>query len=171
MTLIQVIARIREIVADQRLIKSFYFGDISNWSEFAEMQYTSCVLTLNGASFQAPLTTFNFSIWISDRLDSNGANRDNILSDTVQIIQDVVAIMNNQAYRDWKPETNNQLEFFEDMRGNDSVDMVAGTKLDFSISTLTPANRCFIPTNSRSAILTEEGLEIFTEDGNYIAPE
>jgi hypothetical protein len=171
MTLLQVIEKLREIARDHRLINSFYFGDISKWSEFSTVNYASCVLTLNNANYSAPLTQLNFSLWIADRLLHDGSNRDNVLSDTLQIMQDLIAMIDNPSFRDWKPELNGALEFFEDDRGNDNADIVAGVKLDFVITVPKANNRCAVPTNTRNAILTEEGLEIFTEDGNYIAPE
>jgi hypothetical protein len=177
MTLNQNVAQLRSIITAHRQVKSFYFGDIVNWTELQAMKYTSVVLTLNDAARLKTVTQLNFSLWISDRLLTDQSNRNDVLSDTLQILQDLISQINNIEIF-WFPQVDEKaITFFEDERNNDNADVVAGVKYDFSLSIRTPLNLCVVPTRGdeeeqiRNGILREDGLFILGEDGTTIITE
>jgi hypothetical protein len=157
-------------------IKSFYFGDISEWSEFTGLAYPSFVITIGEPSFEKNITWLNFSAWASDRLTENNSNRNEVLSDMMQVMQDFIATVDNPEL-DWLPDVDGKNGvFYYDELGNDNADIIGGIKLDFRIGLHNPKNRCHIPSSSDGAqignfILTEEGLYIKTEDGEGIELE
>jgi hypothetical protein len=171
MTLNKVKSQLKEIIETHKLVRSFYFGDLSEWTEFTEMAYPSTLFVLNDANFNRPVTTLNLSLYVSDRLEEDNSNRDEVLSDTLQIVQDILADIDNPT-NDWLPNViGAQLTPFEDNRGNDNVDNVAGWKIDFSLGLYTPANRCAIPKGMRKFLITEGGLEIISEDADLVTIE
>jgi hypothetical protein len=170
-TLNQVKQKLREIVLSHAQINSYYWGDISDWTEFNGLVYPSCLVTLNDALTTKPFTTLNLSIWVSGRLLHDGSNVDDVLSDTLQIINDLLSDIDNQDNL-WRPELEGKvLNFFSDKMGNDNADVVAGVRVDFAISIITPRDRCQVPHRVTRFIATEQGFEILSENGNVLTPE
>lgn len=174
MTLKQVIKQLRTIVLSHRLVKSYYFGNITEWDEFTGLVYPSVVITMDRPTIEKNLTRVGFTIWIADRLKEDSSNRNDVLSDTLQMLNDFVSDVDDIEI-DWLPGVEGDGDFFEDQRGNDNGDLVGGVKFDFSISIKTPKDTCQVPRNTEevasSAILTEQGFEIITENSETIITE
>jgi hypothetical protein len=169
MTLNQVKKTLRDIAASHKLINSFYFGDLSEWAEFDGLKYTSCLVVVNEAVFRRPLFDLNLSLWITDRLEADNSNRDEVLSDTLQIVHDFMSEIDSPAH-EWRPQIDGaSLSIVEDYRGNDNADRVAGWKVDFSLGLIAPLNRCVVP--KRRYIQTENGFNFITEDGQTMHEE
>lgn len=70
-------------------------------------------------------------------------NEDDVLSDTLSIMMDLVAQMNNGNLNDWFISSDNPLQAFTETEG----DMYAGWYMDFSIRMIYRQNICEVPSN------------------------
>jgi len=171
MTLNQTIKRLQDIVVEHGQINSYYFGELSNWSSFPNLVYPSCLITLNDATITTPRTELNFSMWVTDRLTFDNTNSNEVMSDTLQVMNDLLAAIDDTAIN-WLPNFEGKpVVFFEDSRNNDNADVVGGVKIDFTIGINTPKDRCAMPTRTRNYIITETGLVIIGEAGIGLIPE
>jgi hypothetical protein len=175
MTLNQAIKNLRELVLSHRQVNSFYLGHISEWSEFSGLSYPSVVVTLGEPVIGKNMNRLNLSFWISDRLTEDNSNRDEVLSDTLQILNDLISLMHDQDY-EWLPDTDEkQASFYDDELNNDNNDRVGGIKFDFELGLYHVKDRCRVPVagdaQSGNFILTEDGLYIRTEDNQSIETE
>lgn len=172
MTLNKVISRIKKIVGDHLQIKTFYFGELTEWVEFSFLQYNSVLLVLNGANISRNEIAYNFTIYIADLLNNGSDNKTEIHSDTVLILNDLFSDFDDQGlYDDWTFEGDGaNVTFFDDERGNDNPDIVAGVQCNFTIKTSLVHDRCQIP-KRRNGILHEQGFTIFTENNQITVTE
>ena len=89
-------------------------------------------------------TTFAFTLFAEDLVHVSQdtlLNEWDVVSDCVQILQDVIAQMNSPKYDDWKVSTSGNFIFYFDSDN----DRVAGVKIDFSIDVIYEQDTCAVP--------------------------
>ncbi|RYG53329.1 MAG: hypothetical protein EOO01_04605 [Chitinophagaceae bacterium] len=167
MTLNQIVNTLRRIVGDQRQIGSLYYGRITEWVGLSEVVYPSCVVELESASLLEREVEFRFTIYVADLLNADFNNRTEIHSDTLLILKDLLAMMDDPQH-DWVlNRSNNAVEFFDDERGDqENPDNVAGVKTEITVRVSWTRDACQIPRRNIEAdtIITEDGLVIYSED-------
>lgn len=142
-------------------LNDYYFGELAEFGNSKSFQYPllgvvpaqSTLIKGNGATYNTIQHTFN--IFVADLVKSGEENQMDVLSDTQQILIDLVAEIE-------------QFEFFEDNNiemVTDAVlvpfferfdDLVGGWNVTLTLVMPNKANPCFAPTSVKTAtILTQ----------------
>jgi hypothetical protein len=172
MTLNQVIKRLKTVIAANTFINSIYVGEVSEWGELPNVVYSNALIVIGDVTPQGAEYEVAFTVYFSDLLEDGADNRVNIFSDTLQIAQDIAADLNEEEANDFIFNLTKPITFYDDVRGTDNTDRVAGVIMDFSLRARY-INKCSIDHEERKriTIITDTGLEILTEDGEYIQNE
>ena len=142
MTLNQVVATITNLANAHEQIKSVYFGDLSDYlSRGTENIYPSLFFDLTGGNIQEKSVILNFSLYFFDRMLPEDTNETEVLSDQLQICQDIIAQLRYNNF-EFDEGLNATLTFFTE----DTPDLLAGVRADITIDLPYTANRCVIPT-------------------------
>ena len=142
MTLNNLVTTITNLANAHEQIKSVYFGDLSDYlSRGTENIYPSLFFDLTGGSIQEKSVVLNFSLYFFDRMLPEDTNETEVLSDQLQICQDIIAQLRYNNF-EFDEGLNATLTFFTE----DTPDLLAGLKADITIDLPYTANRCVIPT-------------------------
>jgi len=144
-TLNQIIARFDTIANDHYFINRFGFGELSDVDvegpESAD--YPLMFVVPQGANFDENTLTYVLRVIIMDIDDMDDSKRDEIMSDTLRTLIDVVKIFKNDDDYEWNiDETTNAIPFSQRF-----VDYTTGWYADISIITDLDNNPCSIPSN------------------------
>ena len=142
MTLNNLVTTITNLANAHEQIKSVYFGDLSDYlSKGTENIYPSLFFDLTGGNIQEKSVVSNFSLYFFDRMLPEDTNETEVLSDQLQICQDIIAQLRYNNF-EFDEGLNATLTFFTE----DTPDLLAGVKADITIDLPYTANRCVIPT-------------------------
>ena len=142
MTLNNLVTTITNLANAHEQIKSVYFGDLSDYlSRGTENIYPSLFFDLTGGNIQEKSVVLNFSLCFFDRMLPEDTNETEVLSDQLQICQDIIAQLRYNNF-EFDEGLNATLTFFTE----DTPDLLAGVKADITIDLPYTANRCVIPT-------------------------
>ena len=142
MTLNQVVATITNVANAHEQIKSVYFGEISDYlSRGTENLYPSLFFDLTGGQVQEKSVVLNFSLYFFDRMLPEDTNETEVLSDQLEICQDIIAQLRYNNF-EFDEGLSANLTFFTE----DTPDFLAGVKADITIDLPYTANRCVVPT-------------------------
>jgi hypothetical protein len=142
MTLNNLITTITNLANAHEQIKSVYFGDLSDYlSRGTENLYPSLFFDLSGGNIQEKSVVLNFSLYFFDRMLPEDTNETEVLSDQLQICQDIIAQLRYNNF-EFDEGLNATLTFFTE----DTPDLLAGVRADITIDLPYTANRCVIPT-------------------------
>ena len=105
-THIQIVKLLNDIATNHEMIKSFGFGDI--WEEGATEQLESVVLwgidlehkIEKNTANQTATIDLNYKLLIMDLVDKGEDMENDVLSDTLQIALDVLAILDYKTFQD-----------------------------------------------------------------------
>lgn len=176
-TLNQAVRQIKNIVLGHRQISSFYFGEAENWTKL-NLRYGSVLLSLGGPvrivkrgiEIDFELFAVDLVYKVEEDLNNDAiyGNTLEVQSDTLSIVNDIISLINKLEIN-WILKDGISCTPFSDVPINE--DVVAGVKVSFTIYIPTVQNRCDAPVIDRNAIITEDGLEIFTENNETIVIE
>lgn len=141
LTLNQLVQKITEMGNAHKQIKSVYFGDIEDYlSKGTDNLYPSLFFDVTGANIQGKSLTINFSLYFSDRMLPEGVNETEVLSDMLDVAQDILAQLkyNNFVFDEVASAT---ISFFTE----DKPDLLAGVRVDLSLDIPFLADRCSVP--------------------------
>lgn len=146
MTLNQIISRLRTIALSHRQVRRFKTGLTADLFADHTAKYPACCLQYTTGRISIGYVSFLFRMHVVDLVhvsQDTKDNEDDVLSDTISIIMDIVAQINNGNYTDWKIGfgQNFTAEVEED------GDMFAGWYIDFEISTPYTQDVCAIPSD------------------------
>jgi len=142
MTLNNLVTTITNLANAHEQIKSVYFGDLGDYlSRGTENIYPSLFFDLTGGNIQEKSVVLNFSLYFFDRMLPEDTNETEVLSDQLQICQDIIAQLRYNNF-EFDEGLNATLTFFTE----DTPDLLAGVKADITIDLPYTANRCVIPT-------------------------
>lgn len=142
MTLNNLVTTITNLANAHEQIKSVYFGDLSDYlSRGTENLYPSLFFDLSGGNIQEKSVVLNFSLYFFDRMLPEDTNETEVLSDQLQICQDIIAQLRYNNF-EFDEGLNATLTFFTE----DTPDLLAGVRADITIDLPYTANRCVIPT-------------------------
>lgn len=147
-TLNQLIQRIRELALAHKQIRRFKTGLAGDLFADHTAKYPACCLqyTAGNISTSGNATTVNFRMFLMDLVHVSADTKDNendVLSDMLLIMQDMVAEMNNGNFNDWFLSSDNSLQAFTE--GDN--DLYAGWYMDFSIRMIYRQNVCEVPSD------------------------
>lgn len=141
MTLNNVIKKIRLIAESHKLITSYYFGDVLDYTVKTEQQHSSMVCTLTGATVTRTQSQVKFGLYFFDWCELDNIDKETeIWSDQLLILQDVIAEIRDKKY-DWDVSESNNVTFFEERY----EDAVSGVQTDITITFDYEADRCAVP--------------------------
>lgn len=169
MTLNQVIARIKYLALAHRQVRSFTTGMTSDLFTDKTKKYPACCLQYNAGSISISggATTINFRMFLVDLVhvsENAKDNQDEVLSDMLSILMDLIAEMNNSSYDDWRLSIDNSIEGIYEEEG----DLYAGWFIDFSIRTIFSQNRCQVPTSEIDYSPIDSDMKL-VYDKEYVA--
>lgn len=141
LTLNQIVKTINDLANAHKQIKSVYFGDLADYlSRGTENIYPSLFYDLTGGNVGERNVTLNFSLYFFDRMLPEDTNETEVLSDQLDICQDIIAQL---RYNNWEFDEGftATLTFFTE----DTPELLAGVKADISIDIPFISNRCQVP--------------------------
>lgn len=147
-TLNQLVLRIKTLALAHKQIRRFRTGLAGDLFADKTAKYPACCLqySTGGITTSGHATSINFRMFLMDLVNvaqDTKANEDDVLSDTLLIMQDLVSEMNNGNFNDWFLKTDNQITSFVETDG----DMYAGWFIDFNIRMIYRQNVCEIPSD------------------------
>lgn len=143
MTLNQTVNKIKEIANAHQQIKSVYFGDFPDYlSKGSDNVYPSLYFDVTGGQVLERSVVLNFSLYFFDRMLHEDTNETEILSDMLEICQDIIAQLRYNGF-EWDEGMNDTLTFFTE----DTPDLLAGVKVDITLDLPYISNRCQVPTD------------------------
>lgn len=147
LTLKQVIARIERLALSHKQINHFFIGSIDEFLDNKDVTYPAlfCELKNGAISKSQRLTTYNFSLYFLDLLDTASNSLQNefeVKSDMVSVAQDFMAMLGFTDYQaDWDIATDVNMNILD----YQLQDLCAGVSLDVAVSTRFDSNRCQVP--------------------------
>jgi hypothetical protein len=146
MTLNQIVKELTTIGNQHEQINFVYFGDVWERLSNGEVTYPAMFMTLTGASFGAKEIAYSFSLYFMDRMLMEETNETEVLSDMTQVAGDIVAQLRypeDYGNVTWTLNQNLPITFYTE----EDPDLLAGVKLDISLSLPFINNRCQVPSN------------------------
>ena len=140
-TLNQIVQTITNLANAHKQIKSVYFGEISDYlSRGTENIYPSLFFDLTGGSVASRSVTLSFSLYFFDRMLPEDTNETEVLSDQLEICQDIIAQLRDNSF-DFDEAENVTLSFFTE----DTPELLAGVRADITLELSNVADRCQVP--------------------------
>lgn len=169
MTLNQIIKRIQEISLAHKQLRNFYYGLPSDFLEERTTLYASAFLqdVPGTIDITGNVTAFGFKLYCLDLVnvsEDSKANEQDVQSDMVSVLQDLIAEMDHSSYTDWKVSGSNTLTIVQE----EFDDMVAGAVADIIISVPYLRDVCAVPTETLPGIINNDDMK-FVYDETYIA--
>ena len=146
MTLNQIVKELTKLGNDHEQINFVYFGDVWERLSNGEVTYPAMFFTLTGATVGPKEIAYSFSLYFMDRMLMEETNETEVLSDMTQVSGDIVAQLRypeDYSIVTWTPSTNMPLSFFTES----DPDLLAGVKLDTTLTVPFLNDRCQVPSN------------------------
>lgn len=142
-TLNQIVNELKEIANQHLQINSFNAGTLDDFATSGDTRYPAMWVSYENAGISSRTESFNFSIWIVDRVKKDRSNLIEVHSDCKSILNDIKAQLNDPGYgwslgQDW-----NYQAIFEPFM----EDEVAGWLADVTITQPFSNDTCQIPYN------------------------
>jgi hypothetical protein len=141
-TLNQLIAKLQTIATNHEQINSFFFGDIADLGTEKPMQYPVLFADVAPSNFTYKVIGLNLQIMVMDIVKKDLSNENDVISDTLQIIEDVIIELRNPSEVFLIQDSIN-LTPFSDSQG----DEVSGWTANITINIPSNYNSCAVPSN------------------------
>ena len=148
----QILTYLSSIAYHHEQISSFGWGDLKQCTNDIitkqEPHYTRMYVVPQTVEFNQNHIHYNFSIIIMDKVEEDLSNLEDVMSDTLEIIQDVWTVFwqsytaqygdfSNIIVGDWEPDTHPFTERFETILGGWTMHIKMSAPFDY--------NRCDLP--------------------------
>jgi hypothetical protein len=141
-TLNQLIGKLQTIATNHQQINSFFFGDIADLGTEKPMQYPVLFADVAPSNFAYKVIGLNLQIMVMDIVKKDLSNENDVISDTLQIIEDVIIELRNPSEVFLIQDSIN-LTPFSDSQG----DEVSGWTANITINIPSTYNSCAVPSN------------------------
>jgi hypothetical protein len=141
-TLNQLIAKLQTIANNHEQINSFFFGDIADLGTESPMQYPVLFADVAPSNFSYKVIALNFQLMVMDIVKKDLSNENDVMSDTLQMIEDVIIELRNPS-EIFLIQDSITLTPFMDSQG----DEVAGWTANITLNVPSTYNSCAIPSN------------------------
>jgi len=141
-TLNQLIGKLQTIATNHEQINSFFFGDIADLGTEKPMQYPVLFADVAPSNFTYKVIGLNLQIMVMDIVKKDLSNENDVISDTLQIIEDVIIELRNPSEIFLIQDSIN-LTPFSDSQG----DEVSGWTANITINIPSTYNSCAVPSN------------------------
>lgn len=139
-TLNQLIADLQTIATNHEQINSFFFGDIADLGSEGSIQYPVFYADVAPSNFTYKVIGLNLQIMVMDIVKKDLANENDVLSDCLQIIEDIIIKLRDPA-KVYLIQDSINLNPFSDSQG----DEVSGWTANFTINIPSTYNECAVP--------------------------
>lgn len=141
----QMILKLEDLMNDNPLISTITKGDI--WEvDVKEITYPQVHIVTEGVDFSTYELKYRFRLFIMDLVEKDESNEQEVLSDTLQILQDIIAKLLNEEDADerrkYSLDRSISAEDFTERFNNE----VAGWTAEIGITVDYNANACLVPT-------------------------
>jgi len=146
LTFNQILQRIRQVTLSHNQVRNYYYGKPTDFLTDKTTQYVSVFLQDDGGSLNisSKIRTNKFKLFVLDLVnvsDDTLLNSQDVQSDCLAIAEDLIALLDDDAFSDWALLSDNNFEFlFEEF-----ADMVGGVVVDITIRTPYTKDRCSVP--------------------------
>jgi len=140
-TLNQIVGEFKEIADQHRQINNFTVGTIEDFATSGTTNYPAWWVSYQNNGFEDRRENFSFSFWVVDRVKKDRSNLIEIHSDMKQIAMDIIAQLNDSAYK-WSIDSNITLSAIYEPFHEDEI---AGWTFDVTISQAFTKDVCQIP--------------------------
>jgi hypothetical protein len=169
MTLNQVIKRVSQIALAHKQVRNFYYGVPTDFLNDKTTRYASAFLQDTPGSLDVSLKTqsFGFKLYLLDLVhvsEDAKENEQDVQSDMLSVIKDLVAEMNHSNYSDWKISATNPVTLLRE----EFDDLVAGAVIDLTISVPYNLDTCVVPTGELPVEFNTDDMKL-VYDIEYMA--
>lgn len=140
------LARIRTVTGAHKQIRSFRVGLVTDFFADRTTKYPAACLQYSVGSIGGSAKQISFRLFIVDLVnvsDDTKSNEDDVFSDTLEIIMDLVAELSQPAFNDWIFSVTSNVQSVSE---NDN-DLNAGWYIDFSVRVPFTRNICAVPSD------------------------
>ena len=143
MTLNETVSAFQSIATNHKQINHFFFGEEWDFASSGVVDCPAMILVLEPSTLTGAVLTYNFKLYIGDLVQKDLSNKTEVLSDTLQILLDVIYLVQAPTY-DWA--FDNQTLTITDFE--DSFDCeLYGHWTNLKIRVANPFDRCAVPTS------------------------
>ena len=140
----QIISILETITTNHKQIKGFEFNDVADWAGNTDNLYPFVLCDVQPSNFSTKIVSLTISVMVMDIIKKDTSNQNEVLSDTLQILDDLIAELHNDSYvSQFIIKDDIQARPFNDSQGDEVGGWVANLTFDIS----SPYNRCIVPTN------------------------
>lgn len=169
MTLNQILTRLRTIAEAHQQVRSYRQGLVGDlFADHTAKYIAVCLQYVNGnLNTLQHFFSVNFRMFVVDLVNVSSGTKDNedeVLSDTLSVLLDLVAQFNRPEYSDWKMSASNSAQVI--IEGEN--DLHSGWYIDFSISAKFSQNTCAVPTTLED-LVTDTNVNTLVYDDTYTA--
>lgn len=142
MTYKQTKEAVQAILENHAMIKRVIFNSPLEWM-FANEQpeFPICCFTINNGSFEKGYKNFTLTIWFLDKSGKEGEFETDVVSDQVEIANDIVSLLRQSQKRSWLMDDNISFQVISDS----FEDYLAGVQLDVTLKTIDNYDACSVP--------------------------
>ena len=143
----QIVKKFEDVITANKFVKTFVAGDIYE-IDLKETTYLYAHLSIENAAFDNAQLTYSFRLYIMDIVDKSENNEYDVLSDTLQVINDVVNEFRNGSttfglatMQNYQIQDNITCEPFTERFDNE----VAGWAANIDVTVINHFNACNNP--------------------------
>lgn len=161
----QIVKLLEDISTNHYQLNGFGFGDV--WEYLASStKQTPCLWgVLNGSNRNGKELTLNYTLLVFDQVKRDESNENEVLSDTYQILTDVITILNSPTYASqFILGVSNTMQDFTE-RFDSSV---SGWSVDVSFRIPFDNDICQIPSSGLPSLSNDYQVTIFDQNGDIV---
>ena len=143
----QIVKKFEDIITANKFIKTFVAGDIYE-IDLTETTYMYAHLSIESATFNNSELTYNFRLYVMDIVNKDEGNENDGLSDTLQVINDVISEFKNgsttfglETMQDYEIQDTISCEPFTERFDNE----VSGWEANLEVTVINHYNACNNP--------------------------
>lgn len=171
LTLNQIKQQLNNIAIAHSNINHFHFGEIYDFATSGIVDYPAMAAERNPVQYINNSLKYSFNIYVMDLVHKDVSNRDEVLSDSLQICIDILAMLDRTEGFVFTIEKNVTFNDFIDSFDQE----VSGYWFKLDIKTPAPLDNCAVPKipitivddlqPDLNVMLTDDGYTILTDDG------
>lgn len=166
-TINQIVNQISNFASGHYQVNGFGTGQIEMFAASGTTEYPYLFCEFLPFSTEERVYSINVRIYLLDRLQKESRNLQNILSDTQQVVLDLIAYFQSSSFKDYRLVKNLNFNPVFDSAHDDEV---AGWYVDLTFKVNNEYNRCQIPASFTQSGGGSSGsvVTILDQDGNVI---
>lgn len=140
LTLNQTVDLLTKLGESHKQIETVYFGDVWEFLAQKDNKYPAMFINLSNSNISGKDMTYSFSLFFLDRQLQDESDETDVLSDQLQIAQDIWAMINYPKF-EWRVGEDASIDYFTENEN----DYLAGVKMDIQLSYGILTDRCQVP--------------------------